>query len=57
MDTLAIPQMLHLSPIQLTAVPLKVNVAVAPATFEVTAMPPLKAAISGPRRTQAPAGL
>jgi hypothetical protein len=27
-DTLAIPQMLHLSPIQLTAVPVKVNVAV-----------------------------
>src|SRR5205807_203639 len=57
MDTVAIPQMLHLRPNQLTAVPVKLKVAVAPDTSELAAVPPLKAATSGPRRTQAPAGL
>src|SRR2546422_965629 len=57
MDTVAIPQMLHLRPIQLTAVPVKLNVTVAPDTSELPAVPPLKAATSGPRRTQASAGL
>src|SRR5688572_22312774 len=56
MDTLAIPQTLHLRPIQLTAVPVKVSVAVAPVTLELPACPPLNAAISAPRSTQAPAG-
>src|SRR3989442_797619 len=57
MDTVAIPQTLHLRPIQLTAVPVKLNVTVAPDTSELPAVPPLKAATSEPRRTQAPAGL
>src|SRR5439155_952675 len=57
MDTVAIPQMLHFRPIQLTAVPLKVKLAVAPAMSELPAAPPLKAATSAPRRTHAPAGL
>src|SRR5437899_1074844 len=57
MDTVAIPQMLHLRPIQLTAVPVKVKVAVAPAMSELPAAPPLKVATSAPRRTHAPAGL
>src|SRR5687768_6719090 len=56
MDTLAIPQTLHLRPIQLTAVPVKVSVAVAPVTLELPACPPLKAAISERRITHAPAG-
>src|SRR5687768_7605125 len=43
MDTVAIPQMLHWRPIQLTAVPVKVYVTVAPATSELPAVPPLKA--------------
>src|SRR5258708_11341718 len=57
METVAIPQTLHLRPIQVTAVPVNVNVAVAPVTSELPAVPPLKAATSGPRRTQAPEGL
>src|SRR5947209_230263 len=57
MDTVAIPQMLHFRPIQLTAVPLKVKLAVAPAMSELPAAPPLKVATSAPRRTHAPAGL
>src|SRR3989442_15415052 len=57
MDTVAIPQTLHLRPIQLTAVPVKLKVTVAPDTSELPAVPPLNAATSGPRRTQAPAGL
>src|SRR3989442_713523 len=57
MDTVAIPQTLHLRPIQLTAVPVKLNVTVAPDTSELPAVPPLKAATSGPRRTQASVGL
>ncbi len=57
MDTVAIPQTLHLRPIQLTPVPVKLNVAVAPAISELPAAPLLKAAISAPRITQAPAGL
>src|SRR5437879_11472220 len=57
MDTVAIPQTLHLRPIQLTAVPVKLKVTVAPDTSELPAVPPLKAATSGPRSTQAPAGL
>src|SRR5437870_1626171 len=56
MDTVAIPQTLHLRPIQLTAVPVKLKVTVAPDTSELPAVPPLKAATSGPRRTQASAG-
>src|SRR5258706_7753331 len=56
MDTVAIPQTLHLRPIQLTPVPVKLNVAVAPAISELPAAPLLKAAISAPRNTQAPAG-
>src|SRR5258708_18137261 len=57
METVAIPQTLHLRPIQVTAVPVNVNMAVAPVTSELPAVPPLKAATSGPRRTQAPEGL
>src|SRR5437899_2284536 len=57
METVAIPQMLHFSPIQLTFVPVKENVAVAPATFEVSALPPLNVAILEPLTTQALAGL
>src|SRR5437762_3191090 len=57
MDTVAIPQIVHLRPIQVTPVPVKVNVAVAPAMSELPAEPPLKAATSAPRRTHAPAGL
>ncbi len=49
MDTVAIPQTLHLRPIQLTPVPEKLNVAVAPAISELPAVPLLKAAISAPR--------
>ena len=51
------PQALHRRPIQLTAVPVKVKVTVAPVTSELPALPPLKAATSAPRRTQAPVGL
>src|SRR5437899_7382505 len=57
METVAIPQTLHLSPIQLTPVSVKGNVAVAPATFEPTAAPTLNVAILRPCATQAPAGL
>src|SRR5258708_32639230 len=54
MDTVAIPQTLHLRPIQLTAVPVKLRVTVAPDTSELPAVPPLKAATSDPPRTQEP---
>ena len=56
-DTAAIPQTLHLRPIQLTDLPMNVNVAVAPAMLELSAVPPLKVATSAPCCTQAPAGL
>src|SRR5688500_10754018 len=56
METVAMPQTLHRRPIQLTAVPVKVSVAVAPGTFELLAAPPLKTATSGPRGTHASAG-
>src|SRR5438309_8576365 len=52
MNTVAIPQTLHLSPTQLTAVPVKVKLAVSPPIFELAAVPPLKAATSGPRSVQ-----
>src|SRR5258708_27555465 len=57
MDTVAIPQALHWRRIQFTAVPVKLRVTVAPDTSELPAVPPLKAATSGPRRTQEPGGL
>src|SRR5258708_38545578 len=57
MDTVAIPQALHWRRIQFTAVPVKLRVTVAPDTSELPAVPPLKAATSGPRRTQEPVGL
>ena len=51
------PQTLHRRPIQLTVVPVKVNVTVASVTSELPAVPPLKEATSGPRRTQASVAL
>ena len=52
MDTMAIPQTLHLRPIQLTAVPLKLKLALSPARFELAAEPALNAAVSAPRNIQ-----
>jgi hypothetical protein len=48
MDTVAMPQTLHLTPIQLTAVPVKVNVAMAAVCLEATMVPPLKVPVSAP---------
>jgi hypothetical protein len=47
-DTVAIPQPLHLTPIHVTAVPVKLNVAVALASLEAKIVPPLKVPVSGP---------
>jgi len=48
MDTAAIPQTLHLTPIQLTAVPVKLNIAEDAATLEATMLTPLKVPVSAP---------
>src|SRR5882762_104388 len=56
MDTFAVPQVLHFRPIQLSAVPVKLNVAVV-GVFALWAVPSLKAAVSVPRSTQAGSGL
>ena len=48
MDTRAMPQTLHLTPIQLTAVPVKLNIAVDAITLEATMVPPLKLPVSAP---------
>ena len=48
MDTVAIPQTLHLTPIQLTAVPVKLKIALDAATLEATMLPPLKVPVSAP---------
>jgi hypothetical protein len=53
-DTVAIPQMVHSTPSQLTVVPLNSTDSVAPPASELSAAPSLKMAISGPRRTHAP---
>src|SRR5262245_46698822 len=55
-DTVAIPQILHFRPIQVTAVPVKRNVAVAPVMSELPAVRPLNEATSAPRITQAAVG-
>src|SRR6267154_2520795 len=54
MDTLAIPQLSHLTPIQLTAVPVKLNVAVDPVTLEATMVPPLKVPVPEPNAVHEP---
>jgi hypothetical protein len=56
-ETVAIPQTLHLRPIHVIDRPANVNVAVAPVTSELPADPPLNAATSAPRGTHAPSGL
>jgi len=47
-DTAAMPQTLHLTPIQLTAVPVKLNIAVEATILEATMLPPLKVPVSAP---------
>src|SRR5258706_268287 len=54
METAAIPQTLHLTPIQLTAVPVKLNIAVDAMTLEATMPPPLKVPVSAPYVVQKP---
>lgn len=46
--TVATPQTLHFTPIQLTAAPVKLKVAVAVAWLEARIAPPLKVPVSGP---------
>src|SRR6266513_6063499 len=54
MDTAATPQTLHLTPIQLTAVPVKRNIAVEATVLAATMVPPLKVPDSEPKLVQAP---
>src|SRR5882724_12884749 len=54
MNTLAIPQLSHLTPIQLTAVPVKLNVAVDPMTLEAAIVPPLKIPVPEPNVVHEP---
>src|SRR5688572_7255794 len=54
MDTVAIPQTLHLTPTQLSAVPVKLNVAVEPAVLECKIRSPLNVPVPGPEVFHAP---
>jgi hypothetical protein len=47
-DTSTTPQTLHLTPIHLTEVPVKLNVAVAAAELDARMAPPLKVPVSAP---------